>query len=45
MSTFPKLIDKILGVATQYIWRSATQRSELNPKFINKISSVTTQHI
>jgi len=45
MSTFPELIDKISSVATQHIWCSATQRSELNPELINKISGVTTQYI
>jgi len=45
MSTFPELIDKSSGVTTQHIWRSTTQRFELNPKLINKISGVATQHI
>jgi hypothetical protein len=45
MSTFSELIDKISGVATQHIWCSATQRSELNFELINKISGVTTQYI
>jgi len=29
-------------VATHPIWRSATQKSELNPEVINKISGVAT---
>jgi hypothetical protein len=45
MSTFPELIDKSSGVTTQHIWRSTTQRFELNPKLINKISGVATQYI